>query len=226
LTVTRQAQDDRYVRAMIGIVDYDIGNLRSVQKAFQHEGGEAVFVRTPEEMAKADALVLPGVGAFGDCVRSLAKSGMWDDVIAWAKSEKPFFGICVGYQMLFESSEEAPGEKGLGIFGGEVKKFSSKHGLKIPQIGWNTVTVRQPDAPLLAGISSGDFVYFVHSYYAAPKDPAIVALETTYGDTFAAAVARGNLLATQFHPEKSQRAGLQMIRNFIALAGRPVAAVK
>jgi len=211
---------------MIGIVDYDIGNLRSVQKAFQHEGGEAVFVRTPEEMAKADALVLPGVGAFGDCVRSLAKSGMWDDVIAWAKSEKPFFGICVGYQMLFESSEEAPGEKGLGIFGGEVKKFSSKHGLKIPQIGWNTVTVRQPDAPLLAGISSGDFVYFVHSYYAAPKDPAIVALETTYGDTFAAAVARGNLLATQFHPEKSQRAGLQMIRNFIALAGRPVAAVK
>ena len=211
---------------MIGIVDYDIGNLRSVQKAFQHEGGEAVFVRTPEEMAKADALVLPGVGAFGDCVRCLAKSGMWDEVIAWAKSEKPFFGICVGYQMLFESSEEAPGEKGLGIFGGEVRKFSAKHGLKVPQIGWNTVTVRQPNAPLLAGISSGDFVYFVHSYYAAPKDPAIIALETTYGDTFAAAVARGNLLATQFHPEKSQRAGLQMIRNFIALAGSQVAAAK
>jgi imidazole glycerol-phosphate synthase subunit HisH len=211
---------------MIGIVDYDIGNLRSVQKAFQHEGGEAVFVRTPEEMAKADALVLPGVGAFGDCVRCLAKSGMWDEVIAWAKSEKPFFGICVGYQMLFESSEEAPGEKGLGIFGGEVKKFSAKHGLKVPQIGWNTVTVRQPNAPLLAGITSGDFVYFVHSYYAAPKDPAIIALETTYGDTFAAAVARGNLLATQFHPEKSQRAGLQMIRNFIALAGSQVAAAK
>ena len=211
---------------MIGIVDYDIGNLRSVQKALQHVGGDAMFVRTPREMAKADGLVLPGVGAFGDCVRCLADSGMWDAIIAWAKSGKPFFGICVGYQMLFESSEEAPGEKGLGIFGGEVKKFSSKHGLKIPQIGWNTVTVRQPDAPLLAGISSGDFVYFVHSYYAAPKDPAIVALETTYGDTFAAAVARGNLLATQFHPEKSQRAGLQMIRNFIALAGRPVAAVK
>ena len=211
---------------MIGIVDYDIGNLRSVQKAFQHEGGEAVFVRTPDEIAKADALVLPGVGAFGDCVGSLAKSGMWDEVVAWAKSEKPFFGICVGYQMLFESSEEAPGEKGLGIFSGEVKKFSAKHGLKIPQIGWNTVTVRQPNAPLLSGISSGDFVYFVHSYYAAPKDPAIVALETSYGDTFAAAVAKGNLLATQFHPEKSQRAGLQMIRNFIALAGSQVAAAK
>jgi len=203
---------------MIGIVDYDIGNLRSVQKAFQHVGGHAVFVRTPEEIARVDALVLPGVGAFGDCVRSLAKSGMWDDVLAWAKSERPFFGICVGYQMLFESSEEAPGEKGLGLFAGEVRKFSDRHGLKIPQIGWNTVTVRQPGAPLLAGVSDGDYVYFVHSYYAAPKDASLVALETTYGDTFAAAVARGNLIATQFHPEKSQRAGLQMLKNFVALA--------
>jgi glutamine amidotransferase len=208
---------------MIGIVDYDIGNLRSVQKAFQHVGGEAVFVRTPKEIARVDGLVLPGVGAFGDCVRCLAASGMWDDVSAWAKSEKPFFGICVGYQMLFESSEEAPGQKGLGIFTGQVRKFSGKHGLKIPQIGWNTVEVKQPDAPLLAGISSGDYVYFVHSYYAAPRDPAIVALETTYGDTFASAVARGNLLATQFHPEKSQRAGLQMLRNFIALSSRVLA---
>jgi glutamine amidotransferase len=205
---------------MIGIVDYDIGNLRSVQKAFQHVGGEAVFVRTPEEIARVDALVLPGVGAFGDCVRSLAASGMWDDVVAWAKSEKPFFGICVGYQMLFESSEEAPGEKGLGIFAGKVRKFSDKHGLKIPQIGWNTVTVRQPGAPLLTGISDGDYVYFVHSYYAAPRDSSIIALETAYGDTFAAAVVRGNLLATQFHPEKSQRAGLQMLKNFVDLAAR------
>jgi glutamine amidotransferase len=204
---------------MIGIVDYDIGNLRSVQKAFQHVGGEAVFVRTPEEIARVDALVLPGVGAFGDCVRSLARSGMWDATLAWAKSGgKPFFGICVGYQMLFESSEEAPGEKGLGIFAGEVRKFSGGHGLKIPQIGWNTVTVRQPGAPLLSGISSGDYVYFVHSYYAAPKDASLVALETTYGDTFASAVARGNLIATQFHPEKSQRAGLQMLKNFVALS--------
>jgi glutamine amidotransferase len=203
---------------MIGIVDYDIGNLRSVQKAFQHVGGDAVFVRTPEEIARVDALVLPGVGAFGDCVRCLAKSGMWDDVLAWAKSERPFFGICVGYQMLFESSEEAPDEKGLGLFAGQVRKFSGKHGLKIPQIGWNTVNVKQPGVPLLAGISDGDYVYFVHSYYTAPKDASIIALETTYGDTFAAGVARGNLLATQFHPEKSQRAGLQMLKNFVALS--------
>jgi len=205
---------------MIGIVDYDIGNLRSVQKAIQHVGGEALFVRTPKEMARADALVLPGVGAFGDCVRSLAASGMRDDVLAWAKSERPFFGICVGYQMLFESSEEAPGEKGLGVFPGEVRKFSDGHGLKIPQIGWNTVDVLQPGAPLLSGISDGDYVYFVHSYYAAPKDASLIALETTYGDTFAAAIARGNLLATQFHPEKSQRAGLQMLKNFVALAAK------
>jgi glutamine amidotransferase len=203
---------------MIGIVDYDIGNLRSVQKAFQHVGGEAIFVRTPNEIAQVDALVLPGVGAFGDCVRSLRASGMWNDVLAWARSEKPFFGICVGYQMLFESSEEAPGEKGLGLFAGEVRKFSAQQGLKIPQIGWNTVAVKQPDAPLLAGIFNGDYVYFVHSYYAAPKETSLVALETTYGETFAAAVARGNLLATQFHPEKSQRAGLQMLRNFVALS--------
>jgi glutamine amidotransferase len=203
---------------MIGIVDYGIGNLRSVQKAVQHVGGEAVFVHTPEEISQVDALILPGVGNFGDCVRSLAKSGMWDAVQDWAKSERPFFGICVGYQMLFESSEEAPGEKGLGIFAGSVRKFSDKHHLKIPQIGWNTVKVLQPDATLLGGIANGDYVYFVHSYYAAPKDASIIALETTYGDTFAAAVARGNLLATQFHPEKSQRAGLQMLKNFVALS--------
>jgi glutamine amidotransferase len=203
---------------MIGIVDYDIGNLRSVQKAFQHEGGDAVFVRTPEEIRRVDALVLPGVGAFGDCVRSLEASGMRDEVVAWAKSGRPFFGICVGFQMLFESSEEAPGVPGLGLFAGEVKKFSEKHGLKIPQIGWNTVTVWRPDSPLLGGVSTGDYVYFVHSYYVAPRDRSLVALETGYGDTFAAAIVRGNLIATQFHPEKSQRAGLRLIRNFIELS--------
>jgi glutamine amidotransferase len=203
---------------MIGIVDYDIGNLRSVQKALQHVGGEAEFVRTPREMERAEGLVLPGVGAFGDCVRSLAKSGMWDAVTAWAKSERPFFGICVGYQMLFEASEEAPGEKGLGIFPGRVRKFAENSGLKIPQIGWNTVSVRQPNAPLLEGIAEGDFVYFVHSYYVQPKEPSLVALETTYGVPFAAAIVRGNLIATQFHPEKSQRAGLQLLRNFVELS--------
>jgi glutamine amidotransferase len=203
---------------MIGIVDYDIGNLRSVQKAFQHEGGEAVFVKTPEEIRRVDALVLPGVGAFGDCVRSLDASGMREEVVAWANSGKPFFGICVGFQMLFDSSEEAPDQPGLGIFRGEVRKFSDQHGLKIPQIGWNTVTVYRPDSPLLAGIATGDYVYFVHSYYVAPRDRSLIALETTYGDTFTAAIVQGNLIATQFHPEKSQRAGLRLVRNFIELS--------
>ena len=207
---------------MIGIVDYDIGNLRSVQKALQHVGGDAMFVRTPREMAKADGLVLPGVGAFGDCVRCLADSGMWNAVREWAQSGKPFFGICVGYQMLFESSEEAPGRPGLGLFAGEVRKFPAAAGLKIPQIGWNTVEVKQPDAPLLAGISTGDFVYYVHSYYVQPADASLVALESTYGATFAAAIARDNIIATQFHPEKSQRAGLRLLRNFVELS-TPVA---
>ena len=205
---------------MIGIVDYDIGNIRSVQKAFQHEGGTAVFVRTPEEISRVEGLVLPGVGAFGDCVRSLAASGMWDAVVAWAKSPRPFFGICVGYQMLFESSEEAPNDPGLGIFAGQVRRFPEHSGLKVPQIGWNTVEVRQAIAPLLDGISTGDFVYFVHSYYVQPRDGELTALATTYGETFASAIAKDNLIATQFHPEKSQRAGLQIIRNFIALSAR------
>ena len=212
---------------MIGIVDYDLGNLRSVQKALQHVGGDAVFVRTPEEIRKVDALVLPGVGAFGDCVRCLAASGMWEAVVEWARSDRPFFGICVGYQLLFETSEETPGQRGLGIFAGEVRRFPASSGLKVPQIGWNTITVKQPKSALLAEISDGEFVYFVHSYYAVPRDPSIVALETTYGETFAAAVARGNLFATQFHPEKSQRAGLQMLRNFVALAEKaPALAAK
>ena len=205
---------------MIGIVDYDIGNLRSVQKAFQHVGGDAVFVHSPAEIQEVDALVLPGVGAFGDCVRCLAASGMWDDVVAWARSDRPFFGICVGYQLLFESSEEAPGSPGLGIFKGTVRRFTDQPGLKIPQIGWNTLNVLQPQSPLLAEIATGEFVYFVHSYYPSPEDPSLAALETTYGDTFASAIVRDNLLATQFHPEKSQRAGLQMLKNFVALSER------
>jgi glutamine amidotransferase len=124
--------------------------------------------------------------------------------------------------MLFEASEEAPGRRGLGLFAGEVKKFVGAPGLKIPQIGWNTVEVKQPDAPLLAGISTGDFVYYVHSYYVQPADASLVALESTYGETFAAAIARNNIIATQFHPEKSQRAGLQLLRNFVELS-TPVA---
>jgi glutamine amidotransferase len=205
---------------MIGIVDYDIGNLRSVQKALQHVGGEAEFVRTPAEMAQVNALVLPGVGAFGDCVRSLERSGMREDVVEWARSGRPFFGICVGYQMLFEASEEAPDCPGLGLFAGTVRRFPEGSGLKVPQIGWNTLTLAQSGAPLLAGVAEAEYAYFVHSYYVVPRDPSLVALETTYGLTFAAAIVRGNLIATQFHPEKSQRAGLKLLQNFVELANQ------
>ncbi len=208
----------------VALIDYGSGNLRSAEKALARAAGESdavqeiVVTRDPAIVAEAERIVLPGVGAFGDCVRSLADSGMWDATLEWAKSGKPFFGICVGYQMLFDSSEEAPGQSGLGLFKGEVKRFSDVPGQKIPQIGWNTVEVKQPDNPLLAGVSNGDFVYYVHSYYVKPNDPSLVALETTYNDTFAAAIARDNLIATQFHPEKSQRAGLQLLKNFVALA--------
>ncbi len=202
---------------MIGIIDYDIGNLRSVQKAFQFVGGpktQVNFVRSVKEIAACDKLVLPGVGNFGDCVRSLHKSGMCEPAMDWAKSGKPFFGICVGFQMLFQSSEEDP-EPGLGLFKGHVKKFDSKLGLKIPQIGWNTLKVLQPEAKLLAGIQTGDYAYFVHSFYVAPEERSLVALESTYGQPFTAAIVHGNLIATQFHPEKSQKAGLQLIKNFL-----------
>jgi glutamine amidotransferase len=205
---------------MIGIVDYDIGNLRSVQKALQHVGGEAEFVRAPAEMAQVNALVLPGVGAFGDCVRSLERSGMREGVVEWARSGRPFFGICVGYQMLFEASEEAPDCPGLGLFAGTVRRFPEGSGLKVPQIGWNTLTLAQSGAPLLAGVAEAEYAYFVHSYYVVPRDPSLVALETTYGLTFAAAIVRGNLIATQFHPEKSQRAGLKLLQNFVELANQ------
>ena len=198
---------------MIGIVDYDIGNLRSVQKALQHVGGPAVFVRTPEEIARVDALVLPGVGAFGDCVRSLAKSGMWDATLAWAKSERPFFGICVGFQMLFESSEEAPGEKGLGLFAGTVRKFSDKHHLKIPQIGWNVLEFPRAHA-LFRALAPQPYVYFVHSYYAQPADEADVLAWSDYGARFCAAAGHGKIAGVQFHPEKSQTVGLQILKNF------------
>ena len=171
-------------------------------------------------MAQANALVLPGVGAFGDCVRSLERSGMREGVVEWARSGRPFFGICVGYQMLFDASEEAHDCPGLGIFAGTVRHFPEGSGLKIPQIGWNTLHLTQRDTPLLAGVAEAEYAYFVHSYYVVPRDPSLVALETTYGLTFASAIVRGNLVATQFHPEKSQRAGLKLLQNFVALANQ------
>jgi imidazole glycerol-phosphate synthase subunit HisH len=200
----------------IGIINYEIGNLRSVEKAFQAAGAQTKWVRKPEDIEGVSGLVLPGVGAFGDCIKGLHGIGLWDEVKKWVNADKPFFGICVGYQMLFESSEETPGVDGLGLFKGRVVKFTDPK-LKVPQIGWNTVAAKK-ESPLLNNLPNGTFFYFVHSFYPEGVDPTVIALETEYGVKFAAAIGKGNVFGTQFHPEKSQKAGIQLIQNFIALA--------
>lgn len=202
--------------SIIGIINYEIGNLRSVEKAFQASGAETRWVRSPKDLDGLAGVVLPGVGAFGDCIKGLHGIGMAESVKEWVAADRPFFGICVGYQMLFESSEENPGIDGLGIFKGHVVKFQDK-ALKVPQIGWNTVAVKTK-SPFLKDIADDTFFYFVHSYYPEPNEPSVVALETEYGVRFSSAVSKGNLIATQFHPEKSQNAGLHLIKNFVELA--------
>ena len=197
---------------MIALIDYDSGNLRSVQKALLKAGGEVRVVRRPEEIAPADAVVLPGVGAFDDCLNAMRKQ-------EFIRGGKPFLGICVGYQALFNRSEEFNScAAGLGIFGGKVVRFAEQPGLKIPQIGWNQIAITRPDCPLFRGIESGSYVYFVHSFFPRPDDPSIVATQTHYGEDFASSVWRENVFATQFHPEKSQTVGLQLLKNFVALA--------
>jgi glutamine amidotransferase len=204
---------------MIALIDYDSGNLRSVQKALLKAGGNVRIVRRPEEIAPARALVLPGVGAFDDCVNAMQKQDLLGAIRQFIRSGKPFLGICVGYQALFERSEEFNScAAGLGIFGGKVVRFAGQPGLKIPQIGWNQIALTRPDCPLFRGIASGAYVYFVHSFFPRPLDPSIVAAETDYGEPFASSVWRDNVFATQFHPEKSQKVGLQLLKNFVALA--------
>ena len=204
---------------MIALIDYDSGNLRSVQKALLKAGGDVRFARRPEEIAAASAVVLPGVGAFDDCVNAMRKQDLMGAIREFICGGRPFLGICVGYQALFERSEEFHScAAGLGVFGGKVVRFPDEPGLKIPQIGWNQIDITRPDCPLYRGIDSGSYVYFVHSFFPEPLDPSIIATGTTYGRTFASSVWRDNIFATQFHPEKSQDVGLQLLRNFVALA--------
>jgi glutamine amidotransferase len=204
---------------VIALIDYDSGNLRSVQKALLKAGAGVRIVRRPEEMTGASALVLPGVGAFDDCVNAMQKQELLAGIREFIRGGRPFLGICVGYQALFERSEEFNScAAGLGVFAGKVVRFPDVPGLKIPQIGWNQIDIKRPDCPLFRGIESGSHVYFVHSFFPQPQDPAIIAAETTYGQPFASSVWRGNVFATQFHPEKSQRVGLQILQNFVNLA--------
>jgi len=204
--------------ASIVIIDYGMGNLRSVQKAFEQVGCQAVVTADPAVAARAEKLVLPGVGAFRDCMRNLTEGGFVAPIRAHIAAGKPFLGICLGLQLLFAESEEFGRHPGLGIIPGKVVRFpdGAQEGgevLKVPHMGWNRISIRRP-APLYRGIPDGSFVYFVHSYYVVPEDPAVIATETGYGQPFCSSIWRDNVMATQFHPEKSQAVGLQMLKNF------------
>ena len=204
---------------MIALLDYGSGNLRSAHKALLKAGADVRVVKSPREIGDARAMVLPGVGAFDDCISALRKQELLEAAREFIQTGKPFLGICVGYQALFERSEEFNScAAGLGVFKGSVIRFSEKHGLKIPQIGWNQLEMVKPDCPLYRGIENGSYVYFVHSFYPQPADQSIVATRTEYGDVFASSVWRDNVFATQFHPEKSQNVGLQLLKNFVELA--------
>jgi glutamine amidotransferase len=199
---------------MIGIIDYGMGNLGSVTNAFRFLQLDARIVTRKQELEDCRALVLPGVGAFGDCMAHLVEHDFTEAISDWVQGGKPMMGICLGLQALFQSSEESPGVAGLGIFPGTVKRFDLPRELKVPQIGWNRMAETQPDCPMFEDIDDGSFFYLVHSFYVCPEDESIVAGTTEYGIEYCSCVWKDNVFATQFHPEKSQAVGLRMLRNF------------
>jgi imidazole glycerol-phosphate synthase subunit HisH len=201
---------------MIVIIDYGMGNLRSVQKAIEAVGRAAEISSDPERVRQASKVILPGVGAYADAVSELRRTGLGEAFREAVREGKPCLGVCLGLQLLFDVSLEDGEHAGLGILKGRVVRFSAREGLKIPHMGWNTLQIRRP-APLLAGLGPSPSVYFVHSYHAVPDDPNDVAAVTEYPDPFPAVVWRDNLTACQFHPEKSQATGLAMYANFAAM---------
>jgi glutamine amidotransferase len=196
---------------MIAIVDYGMGNLRSVTNAFRMLGGDVVVTRKKEAIKTSDAIVLPGVGAFGKCIENLKKFELFDLLKGLIMNDKRYLGICLGMQTLFESSEEAPGIGGMGVIKGDVPRFTGD--VKVPHMGWNSIDIQREDN-IFRGIDNGEFFYFVHSYYCRPAED-VTATKTAYGVEFASSVQRGRLFACQFHPEKSQQAGLKLLRSFI-----------
>ena len=206
---------------MIAVIDYDIGNLHSVGKALEKVGGDVRVTRDVKLIKEASHVVLPGVGAFAGCMEKLAGYDLVEPVLEVISSGKPFLGICVGLQMLFSESEEFGTQKGLDVLGGKVVRFPSPHtdggaDLKVPHMGWNAIK-KMKESRLLEGIEDGEYFYFVHSYYAVPDDDSVTLTTTGYGLDFASAIEKGNLFATQFHPEKSQAAGLKILKNFTRL---------
>ena len=203
---------------MIAIIDYGAGNIQSVSKALKHIGCDCFITNKKDEILSADGAVLPGVGSFGDTVDSLNKYGIKEAVIEFIKSGKPFLGICLGLQLLFPGSEESEGAEGLGVFDGTITKIPNGDGLKIPHMGWNSLKITK-NSRLFKGIEENPYVYFVHSYFLNAADKSIVAAQTEYGVTIDAAVEKGNVFATQFHPEKSGNTGLRILKNFVDIVG-------
>lgn len=199
---------------MVAVIDYDAGNIKSVLKAFRYLGQDVELTRDPEIIRRADHVVLPGVGAFGDAMKRLADYGLVDVIRQVAEDGTPFLGICLGLQLLFDSSEESPGAVGLGILKGTNVRFTEAPGYKIPQIGWNSLHL-QNNGRLFEGIEDGAFVYFVHSFYAVAENEKVVKAACTYTDVATASVEMRNVFACQFHPEKSGNVGLQILRNFL-----------
>ncbi len=202
---------------MIGIIDYDAGNIKSVEKAVNALGQETVVSRDPQMLLQADKVILPGVGAFGDAMGRLRQYGLEEVIREIAGRGTPFLGICLGLQLLFDSSEESPGVKGLGLLPGKILRIPEKEGFKIPHMGWNSLSIR-PGARLFRGIPENSYVYFVHSYYLKAEDESIVAASAEYGVHIHASVEKGNLFACQFHPEKSSSTGLAILKNFIEIS--------
>lgn len=202
----------------VGIIDYGGGNLRSVANALRSLGEDPVIIASPDEVGDSTHLLLPGQGAFGDTMDRLEQRGLAAFLKDWIAADLPYFGICVGYQILFDSSEEAPETAGLGIIPGTVRRFQDEPGLKIPHMGWNSATATRGATRVWQGLGADPYFYYIHSYFPVPLDAGSVVAETTHGSQlFAGAVERGNLFACQFHPEKSQQAGLRLIRNFLGL---------
>lgn len=201
---------------MIAIIDYDAGNIKSVEKALVYLGENPVITRDKEMLLKADKVILPGVGAFGDAMARLEEYGLVPTIHEIVNKGTPFLGICLGLQLVFDESDEAPGVQGLSVLPGKIKRIPDSEGLKVPQIGWNSLKFDNPGR-LFKDVQEGSYVYFVHSYYLEAKEPEIVKASTEYGVHVHASVEKGNVFACQFHPEKSSDVGLKMIKNFIEI---------
>jgi imidazole glycerol-phosphate synthase subunit HisH len=208
-----KVQAEHEERSMIAIIDYGMGNLRSVQKGFERVGFQAEVTRDVGKIISARGVVLPGVGAFQACMENLRRFELIEPIREVVRAKKPFLGICLGFQLLFSESEEFGTQKGLDLFGGKVVGFHLNGRLKVPHMGWNRVE-KKKSSPFMEGISSGDYVYFVHSFYVVPDDASVIATTTDYGSPFVSSIATEHLFACQFHPEKSQELGLRILSNF------------